>query len=106
MVSAVDGGTLLLTDRRFIFAGGQRQREFLLGELTHFSTIEFGVALAASGQLGMSFFTGIKAQRIKVDWPASVRSETVSSYMVRAMTGNDLEYLVQLLQPKLSVSPA
>jgi hypothetical protein len=98
LLSAVDAGSLLLTDHRFIFSSGRRQREFQLRELTHFSTIRIGVALAALGQIGVSFFTGINEQWIKVEWPVKVRSERVPSYIMRAMTGQDLEYLVQLLQ--------
>ncbi|HEY2895882.1 MAG TPA: hypothetical protein VGJ12_02000 [Gemmatimonadaceae bacterium] len=98
LLSAVDAGSLLLTDHRFIFASGRRQREFRLRELTHFSTIRIGVALAALGQIGVSFFTGINEQCIKVEWPVKFRSDDVPAYAMCAMTGQDLEYLVQLLQ--------
>lgn len=98
LLSAVDAGSLLLTDHRFIFASGRRKREFQLRKLTHFSTIRIGVALAALGQIGVSFFTGINEQSIKVEWPVKNRSDCMPSYAMRAMTGEDLEYLVQLLQ--------
>jgi hypothetical protein len=64
-ISPVDHGTLRLTNRRFVFAGARRQREFPVDELTHLSTTWSSIALAARGCHGISYFTGLSASRLR-----------------------------------------
>jgi len=97
-VSSVDGGVLLLTNRRFIFVSLRRQREYPLEQLAHFSTTLVGVALATAGRFGVDFFTGLNAQNLRVDLPESVMRTKEPCHMTFRFSGKDLEYLVHLLR--------
>ena len=98
VISPVDRGALRLTNRRFVFAGARRQREFPVDELTHFSTTWSSIALAARGRLGISYFTGLNASRLRfpvIPEAGDLWQAQAGSFNVR---GVDLKDILDLMR--------
>lgn len=93
----VDAGTLFLTNRRFIFKGAKRRRDFPLADLTHVSTCRTGVALATLGRYGIAYFTGLDALIFGIQCTPDTQGSTPRPCVACALTGQDLEVILQLL---------
>lgn len=98
IITLVDSGTLMLTHRRIIFTSSRRRREFLLGELTHVSAKPSGIAFAARGRFGVSYFTGIDATTLAF----RVTPEGDERWKARdwsgKLSGQDIQAMVNFLQ--------
>jgi len=105
-ISVLDSGTLLLTQRRFIFASARRRREFPLDELTHFSSTSEDVALARRGHHGIAYFKGVGAQRVTYQVKPGETDDWDAMHFSLTFTGNDLRELLHILQtaPLMTIS--
>jgi len=96
-ISAVDSGTLILTDKRFVFGGQRKNLEFPLAKLTQLSTSATGIALGKSGREKVSYFTGLQALRVVSDIVPKEGDTWPAGRVEFPLSGPDVSEMVQQL---------
>lgn len=97
-ISPIDSGTLILTDKRFVFGGARKNLEFPLAKLTQVSTSATGIALGKSGREKVSYFTGLQALTISLQIAPKPGDAWPAGKVEFPLTGPDVLEMVQLLK--------
>jgi hypothetical protein len=97
-ISPVDSGTLILTNKRFLFGGSRKSLEFPLAKLTQLSTSAQGIALAKSGREKVSYFTGLHALTITLQVLPKAGDTWSAGKVEFPLTGPDVLQMVQSLK--------
>jgi hypothetical protein len=97
-ISPVDSGTLILTNKRFVFGGARKSLEFPLAKLTQLSTSPQGIALGKSGREKVSYFTGLQSLTISLQVAPKTGDTWPAGKVEFPLTGPDVSEMVQLLK--------
>lgn len=97
-ISATDTGTLVLTEKRFIFGGARKNLEFPLDKLTQLSTSDTGIALGKSGREKVAYFTGLQALTLQVQVRPKADDTWAGGTVEFPLSGPDVLEIVRMLK--------